>query len=318
MKSKGKADGRQSARFGAAVARTSRRAGVETRLLTPGPTHRKIAGVNVDRYRHFTAQIVTRLQTEPEVLGIVALGSTADAPERAPDSHSDHDLWIVTEPGAQERFRASLDWLPEADRIIFSFRETEHGLKVVYDDAHLIEVAVVGRDELHVARANVYRVLADSADVAQQLEACVRATRGRPKPELAWLHGQAVTHLLVGMERWSRGERLSGHRFVRELAVERLLDLVAGVSGTDSPTSGADDLDPFRRIEARHPELSREVEQAVASPLPTAAAALLQLLVELPLPEGVRTPSARRVEAVVRERIAALAADAHSSSAGAS
>lgn len=229
-----------------------------------------------ERFHDFTHRVADRAAAEPDVLGLVALGSTSGEPP-GPDAWSDHDLFLVTRAGAQERFRGDPGWLPEAGRIVLWHRETPHGLKAVWDDGHLAEVAVFDLEELALARVNRYRVLLDRADVAERMGGVRAATRDRAAaeaPDPRWLGGQLLGALLVGAARAARGERLSGHRLVRCDAVGYLLSLAGR---TLPPAEGAvpDDLDPFRRVERVWPGLASELEAALALPVPAAARALL-------------------------------------------
>jgi hypothetical protein len=102
-----------------------------------------------EAYTAFTETLVRSLTADPRVIGLIAAGSMAQT-ERAPDEWSDHDFWIVTVPGAQDHFRSVHDWLPEATRLVLAFRETAHGVKLLYDQGHLIEYAVFDEAELDV------------------------------------------------------------------------------------------------------------------------------------------------------------------------
>lgn len=236
-----------------------------------------------DRFRDFTRRVLEHARREPAVVGLVALGSTADL-ERPPDEHSDHDLWIVTRSGEREAIRTRTDWLPDPERIVLRFRETEHGMKALYEDGHLVEYAVFSIDELDLARANVFRVLLDRADVTERVRRCAAATAGEPLADLEWLFGQALTHLVVGVERDARGEHLSGHRFVRERAVERIVALLDRLA--PAPEGSRDNLDPYRRIERAHPAQARAIEDAVRRPVREAARRLLGVLVSLAVGRG--------------------------------
>ncbi|HSN91024.1 MAG TPA: hypothetical protein VLS93_07325, partial [Anaeromyxobacteraceae bacterium] len=230
--------------------------------------------MNPSAYARFTSTLLGNLSVRSDVLGLVALGSTSGegAP---PDQWSDHDFFVVTAPGAQEAFRADLSWLPDADRIALSFRETAHGLKVVYRGGHLVELAVFDAEELFLARVNRWRVLLDRADV----EARMRQVRERTAAETArrdddvWRAGQLLGGLLVGTGRFRRGERASGQRLVWCNALEHLLVLVARHVLAERPEA-RDDLDAFRRLESAYPALAREIERARGLDLPEAAAAL--------------------------------------------
>jgi hypothetical protein len=231
-----------------------------------------------EAYAAFTERLGERLAADERVLGLVALGSMA-AIDYQPDAWSDHDFYVIVRSGEQEHFRRDLAWLPDAGRVVLSFRETEHGLKVVYDDGHLLEFAVFDDRELDLARVNRYRVLLDRYGLEHRMrevrEATVRANADRSRDD-AWLVGQFLTNLLVGVGRYRRGERLSGHLFVKKHALGHLLVLLA----RHVPAERADlldDLDPLRRFDLVYAHLGRELDAALVDDVPAAAARLLDL-----------------------------------------
>ncbi len=235
-------------------------------------------GLDLDAYRALTVELCRRLASFPEVIGVVALGSMAER-SSSPDRHSDHDFFVVVEAGAQERFRADLSWLPEHGRVVLAYRETAHGLKVIYEDGHLLEFAVFSPDELAVARVNEFRVLLDRGDVAARMAAVRRATEAglrESAPSDAWLLGQFLAALLVGAGRWRRGERLSGRALLDGPAVDHLVELVAR-HVPPAPAVPRDDLDPRRRFELAYPSVAPEIERALTAEPPRAALILLDL-----------------------------------------
>lgn len=228
-----------------------------------------------DAHAAFTARLVAQLAAEPDVLGVVTLGSSSGlgAP---PDAYSDHDFFVVTRRGAQEQFRADPRWLPDAGDIILYFRETAHGGKALYTTGHLAEFAVFDLEEIALARVNRYHVILDRADVAPRLEAVRHATRAATAapPDMRWHAGQLITALVVGAGRAARGERLSGHRFVRAVALEHLLVLLRA-QYPDAPER--DDLDPTRRFEQTFPAVGAELDHALQLPIEAAARVLLEI-----------------------------------------
>jgi hypothetical protein len=86
--------------------------------------------VQPDEYRAFTHELTERLRADGRAIGLVAVGSMADR-DYPPDEWSDHDFFVITPLGGQEELRNDLSWLPYADRVALSFRETEHGLNVI-------------------------------------------------------------------------------------------------------------------------------------------------------------------------------------------
>ncbi len=228
-----------------------------------------------EAHRAFTERLVANLAAEADVLGVVLLGSSSGLPP-LPDAFSDHDFFVVVRPGAQERFRGDLRWLPSAGQVALAFRETAHGLKVLFRSGHLAEFAVFDPDELALAKVNRYAVPLDRADVAARL-ARVREGTVASAPAPAgedWLAGQLLTNLVVGAGRWARGERLSGHLLVRVGALHHLVPLLRATL----PPSRAvllDDLDPFRRLERALPVEAAALDAALLLPVPAAARAIL-------------------------------------------
>jgi hypothetical protein len=204
----------------------------------------------------FTGKLLESARRDPDVLGVIFAGSTADASRR--DTWSDHDfLWIV-KPGLQERYRQDLSWMPDADHIVLRYRETEHGLNVIYDYGHLAEFAVFDLEEVYLMKANDYSVPVDKADIAERMKTVERKSAPEPLDAVG-----AVEHALqltfVGVSRYARGEKISAHAFIRFWALRRLLQVLPAV--TQPPDAARlDTLDMFRRVERVMPELAAQID----------------------------------------------------------
>ncbi|HTE53989.1 MAG TPA: hypothetical protein VK698_24205 [Kofleriaceae bacterium] len=259
-----------------------------------------------EEHERFTRRLVAGVEADSRVLGVVGLGSTAAA-QPAPDRWSDHDVWLVVQDGAQERFRTDVSWLPDADQIAWWHRETEHGLGVVYRSGHLVECAVFATHELAVARANRARVLLDRDGIAEHIAALQARTAGSTaaeRPGTRWLFGQLLVGLVVASSRWARGERLSAQRRILD-AVGHLAQLLAA----ELPSAEShllDDLDPLRRVERVWPAVGAELDRAVLLPAPAAAGQLVATVRSALAP----LPAAHLEALAVVARLAAAAATA--------
>ncbi|HEX4978124.1 MAG TPA: hypothetical protein VFV40_09695 [Nocardioides sp.] len=227
-------------------------------------------------YEEFTSLLVGSLGDRPEVLGLVAVGSMASGP----DVWSDHDFLVIADPDATEALRNDPTWLPHHERLVLHFRETAHGVKAVYDDGHLVEFAVFAPDEIGLALLNRTRVLLDRADITDRVAATVAGTPDRVPEDAesdAFLEGQLLTALLVGVQRHRRGEHLSGIDFVHRFALRHLLVLLARHVEADRPEV-KDDLNPFRRVELAYPAVGSELGRIFATgDLEATARGLLEL-----------------------------------------
>ena len=229
--------------------------------------------MDADAYRAYTAELTDRLAADGRAIGLVAVGSMADR-DYAPDAWSDHDFFVIVGDGEQERFRTDLAWLPDAERVALSFRETEHGVKVVYDDGHLLEFAVFDAQEIALAGVNRYRVLLDRGGVAARVAEV--AANPRPPRDDEFLFGKTLVAALVAAGRGRRGEKLSAS-FMITWATTYLNRLLIG----DVPSPNASILDGFdslRRFELAYPELGTELAAIVRLDPADAAPALLDVL----------------------------------------
>lgn len=229
-----------------------------------------------DAYDRFTERLRERLAADERVLGLVALGSmSGEAPEA--DEWSDHDFFVITRPGEQERMRTDLSWLPDADQIAFAYRETAHGVKALYRSAHLLEFAVFDLEELSLARINRYRTLLDRGAVEQRMRSLRERTAKEVldrRPDTRWLSGQFLTALLVGAGRYQRGEHAGGRAQI-QAATSHLAQLLARAFPQER-AGVLDTLDPLRRFEQAHPRLGQQLDDALGRPPPQAAQLLLR------------------------------------------
>lgn len=192
----------------------------------------------------------------------------------APDEWSDHDFFVITPPGGQEELRADLSWLPAAERIVLSFRETDHGLKVIYDDGHMLEFAVFDLEEIGLAGVNRYRVLLDRGRVEER----AAEVKAKPRAQHDDLHcfGMVVSAALVAGGRGRRGEVLSA-AFLVTWGMTYLTRLIARHVPSEN-ASILDEFDALRRVERAYPELAAELASICRLPPSEGGPALLDVL----------------------------------------
>lgn len=230
--------------------------------------------MQLEAFRQWTETLRENLQKDDQVIGLVMAGSAADT-NRTPDRWSDHDFFVMTLPGVQESMRTDLNWLPDADQIVLRVRETDHGLKVLFANGHVIEFAVFDMKELYYARVNDYRVIFEPADGS--LSAALREIEGmsgEARFDRDKEMGMLLSLIQIGAGRAARGEILSGGRFIKDFALSALLRLLAHEL-PPAPGSRPDNLDPFRRVERSYPAIAPQIHAALLLPPLEAGAALL-------------------------------------------
>jgi hypothetical protein len=222
-------------------------------------------------FKRYSGSLIENCKSRPQIIGLVLVGSTAET--KRVDEWSDHNFFVITETDEQEPLRKDLSWLPYSEEIAFSFRETEHGLKVVYTSGHVLEFAVFDCDELRGCTVNHHYLAFGDQDVEQALS---MATNRLPDvvvgDDLAdFRHFLSVLVIQVGRAR--RGELITAGQGINGTAVTALLKVLTRALPYDQQL---DKLDASRRFEFAHPEIGGAIAEALEQRPEQAAMDLLR------------------------------------------
>jgi len=202
-------------------------------------------------------EIGRSLEQSSHALALIGLGSVGLELDRL-DSYSDLDFFVIVEAGYKQAYLDALHWLSDIQPIAYSFRNTEDGYKVLFEDGIFCEFAVFEPAELEHIPFAPGRMVWKRADAPDTLSQPASAPNPRPKHSQDWLLGEALTNLYVGLNREKRGEKLSALRFIQGYAVDRLLELIEYIESGNKAQR-----DPFvneRRFEQRFPRLAPEMD----------------------------------------------------------
>ena len=189
-------------------------------------------------------------------LAVLGLGSVGAELDRL-DAFSDLDFFVIVGPGCKAAFIDDLGWLSAVCPVVFSFKNTGDGYKLLFEDGIFCEFAVFEEAELGEIPFAGGRLVWKAPEVDEDIRVPRRQNRVETQASSDWLVGEALTNLLVGLGRYHRGERLSAVRFVQGYAVDRVIEL-SGMFEVEQPAH----RDPFaqeRRYEQRFPELAGEL-----------------------------------------------------------
>jgi hypothetical protein len=191
-------------------------------------------------------------------LALIALGSAGLELDRLDDC-SDLDFFVIVEDGHKGRYIADLDWLSCVSPVVYQFRNTPDGYKLLFQDGVFCEFAVFEMPELRHIPFAPGRIVWKKAGVP---DALLLPEPGRHTPEVRsveWLVGEALTSLYTGLSRNARGERLSAMRSIQVNALDRVLELCAGL---EPGTSSSRDVFAFeRRYEQRQPRCAQSLPE---------------------------------------------------------
>ncbi len=214
-----------------------------------------------------------------DVLGLVLVGSAADTARV--DEWSDHDFFLVVKVGQGERFRQDLSWLPDYHSISIAARETAHGLKVLYENGHVLEFAVFEDPELELASVNYWAVPVDKSNVTDRVQALeARTVSPAFEEDKEW--GLFLALILIAVGRARRGEVLIAGQAIRSYYLKHVLGFVRArkrpVVGTEALE---DNLDRFRRFEKQFPVEAARIESILQLPVEQSARSQLEFVLSL-------------------------------------
>lgn len=237
--------------------------------------------MNLAAYERYSAELEARLRADPRVLGLVALGSYADAALR--DGWSDHDFWVVAADAEQDALLGDLAWLPDAQAIAVAIRAAPNYYTLLYHTGHQVEFGVFDLAHLGQAKTNRFRVVFGSDEVRAQVAALAQATRAaqQAEPELDKIFAYLLVALCVGVARYRRGELLSAHQYIFGYALSDLLSLAVVLLPAEQGAERLDGFDPRRRFEQAYPSLAGSVAPLLEQNTPQAALAIHALAAQL-------------------------------------
>ena len=234
---------------------------------------------SLEKFLGYQQQMRDNLDVHPDAIGLVFVGSAAET-SRA-DEWSDHDFFVISKVGAGENMRQNLSWLPNFSDISIAVRETDHGLKVVYNDGLVLEFAVFEDPELEIASANAFAVALDKCNLQARMEA-LAAKSGDRAPDFKREFELFLCQLLIGVGRARRGEQLIAAQHIRSWAINNLMGLVLlNIEPLEGTAGKRDNLSRHRRFEVRYPEIGERLEQAQQKPLEACARELLHIAIEV-------------------------------------
>lgn len=208
---------------------------------------------------------------------LVLLGSSSPAAAARRDEWSDHDFFMLADPGREAEVRDVHAWLPDPDRLVLVAREGDIGFAAVYDDGHVFEFAAATAEELAGAIATQdVGIPVDDGTAAALIEAAQARVVAAPAPDAANEARLVLVKLLIGVGRARRGENLIAGQFVHAWAINHFARAVRA----RIPVEGSvrDAIDPVRRFERDYPELGVALRSVLGAPVEEAARGLFEVL----------------------------------------
>ena len=208
-------------------------------------------------------QIGQSLKKTNRALALIGQGSVGPEMDRL-DEYSDLDFLVVVKNGHKTQFLADLNWLASICPIAYSFKVSDEGYKLLFEDGIFCEFGVFEEAELASARFGEGTWAAEGSIIWKENGfddgLCPRKKSGTPqKKSVEWMVGEALTNLYVGLGRYHRGEKLSAARFIQGYAVDRIVELSELIE--EERPGHRDRYSIERRYEQRFPRTSANLPQ---------------------------------------------------------
>jgi len=199
-------------------------------------------------------EIGKSLERNGGALLLLGVGSVGIETERM-DEYSDLDFFVIVKPGEKDRYINRLDWLEEVHSLAYSFKNSDVGYKILFEDGIYGEYAIFEERELANASYPEGRVVwKDPSYHNTGIAKPSKPVPSKKRDSLDFPLNEALTNLYVGLGRYARGERLSATRFVQSYAVDNILSVLHLLEQEVDYFP-----DPFgmeRRVEQRYPRFA--------------------------------------------------------------
>ena len=199
-------------------------------------------------------EIGLSLARSNKAIALIGLGSVGIEVDRL-DNYSDLDFFVVVERGFKSEFLDSLVWLGSICPIVYCFRNTPDGFKLLFQDGVFCEFAVFEEPELRQIPFAPGRIIWKKASAPDTLALPQAVKDVGENRSLEWSLGEALTNLYVGVSRFCRGEKLSAMRLIQCYAVDRVLELSEKIE--PATFSSRDVFASERRYEQLHPTIAQ-------------------------------------------------------------
>jgi hypothetical protein len=205
------------------------------------------------------ASLALSLSVRDDALALLALGSVGAQTERL-DAWSDLDFFVLVSDGAKARYIQNLDWLAAAHPLAWHFQNTIDGHKALMIDGVFCEFAIFEVHELERIPYAPGRFIWRRNNVDENLAAPKLTLPAQREP--SWLVGEALSNLIIGLQRHARSEKLAAMRMIQVYALDRVLEFLEQQQSTpEDPLAARDAFNVDRRVERRYPQTIRALPQ---------------------------------------------------------
>lgn len=195
------------------------------------------------------------LVNRDDVLGLLGLGSVGVELSRL-DQYSDLDFFLIVKKGSKSTYLASLFWLSDVYPLVYSFRNTVDGYKILFSDGIYGEFAVFEEQEMTDISYSEGRWIFKKLD-CKTSNVQIMPFQPLVSKQTDFAVNELLTNLLVGLQRFRRGERLAAQRLIEVHALNQLISILPSIYVEENIVADKFNLD--RRVEFRFPAFAKKI-----------------------------------------------------------
>lgn len=196
----------------------------------------------------FLLDLGLSVSNDPHVDCLLGLGSMSETSRM--DEYSDMDFFLIVEKGFKQHYIDDLSWLA-IKPIVFRFKNTRDGHKVLFDNDVFAEFAVFEKEELPEIGFTEGKIIYQKNGFDEQWVTPRKVPIYKPK-SVDFLVNESLSNLYIGLKRECRGEHASAFSFIQVYAASLIVELFDHVYEQKKAL-----IDPYvfeRRIENRFTE----------------------------------------------------------------
>lgn len=176
-------------------------------------------------------QIRSAIEARPEMLS-VSLPQENETLQTLRDNDCDIQFTLVVTNGAKGQYLNDLSWLMDIQHIAFTFCRCPGHFRFLFSDGIYCDLTVLDQQEFasHQGVNYPFASLRKGQSGNPQLiapEEPPQNSNAIEQHDTRWLMGELLTNLLIGLRRYTKGDKLSAFYLIQHHGLSRLLALIA-------------------------------------------------------------------------------------------
>lgn len=177
-------------------------------------------------------QINETISAQPQTLAIIRPQEN-DNPCSIKENDCDIRLVVLVATGSEEKLLRDIRWLADIQHIAYEFKRSPGHFRFLFSDGLFCDFTVAEEQKLDISDLSHGQILWQKDKTKTDYKDVINITQIKHSKspitkheESCWLLGEFLTNLLIGLRRYSKGDKLSAFYIIQHHALSQLLELV--------------------------------------------------------------------------------------------